>query len=292
MNIKKTVFLLMLLVCEVRPFCTTPLLEQLKHVGYIEICNENHGAATFDALYAYFDEFIEFLQKNPVWAQKVDIAKKRFLCSQERHFYSTDAFGFYDESETETRRQTYFYYTIHLHEFMDSYCKEFKQIPQITRFLDACCEIQKPYAELFNKMATELGLETVFSSHQGHPPILLKVIKYLPSYRATGPHYDGTAFTLFLDSTNNQSLFLSPYKSSFTISDFFSPLRDFSRSYHQNSIILIPGTLLTEEFAIYPTPHIVIESDTDRYATIVFVRRPYYNVGHKNTFSSLPSFRR
>lgn len=265
--------------------CAIPMAEQFKHVGYVEMCDKEHGTVAFDALYAYFDELIEFLQTNPDWAQKLYTAKERFIRSKDRSYYATDFFGFYDESKRDGRSQISFYYSIHFHEFMCFHYPEFNQVPQIIRFFEACLEIQKPYGNLFNKVAAELGLETIFSSRYNHPPILLKVIKYLPSYIATRPHYDGSVFSLFLHSTDNQSLLLSPYKSSFTVDDFSSPLR----AFNQSSILLIPGVLLTE-FSIYPTPHIVVESGNIRYAAIAFAMRPNY-IQQKNELSLLPNFK-
>ena len=281
MFIRKTLFLLLVLLFAVQSLCILPLAEQFKRVGYFEICDRKHGTAVFDSLYAYFDQLIEFLQTNPVWIQKLYRAKERFIRSKDRNFYSTDFFGFYDESEREGRNQISFYYSTHFHEFICSHYPEFNKIPEIIRFFEACFEIQKPYANLFDEAAAELGLETIFSSKYGDPPILFKVIKYLPSYIATRPHYDGTAFSLFLDSTDNQSLLLSPYKSSFIVDDFSS------QWYHRNSILLIPGALLTE-FSIYPTPHLVAQSGKARYATIAFAMRPNY-IPQNNEFSHLPN---
>jgi hypothetical protein len=244
-------------------------------VGYLEICNQKHGTATFDSLYVYFDQLIEFLQTNPAWAQKLYSAKERFIRSKDRNYYSTDFFGFYDESQREGRNQVSFYYSVHYHEFICSHYPEFNKVPEIIRFFQACREIQKPYGNLFQDAATQLGLEAIFSSDYGQPPILFKVVKYFPSYNATKPHYDGTALSLFLDSTDNQSLLLSPYKSPLTVDDFFSPARDFPRAHDQNSILLIPGAFLTE-FSIYPTPHIVAQSGSIRYATIAFAMIPHY----------------
>lgn len=252
-----------------------PLAEQFKQFGYLEICDETHGTETFDALYGYFDELIEFLQKNKVWEQKLYSAKERFIRTKDKNFYSTDFFGFYQGNH-----QISFYYSTHFHEFITSHYPEFNQVLEITQFFEACSEIQKPYGDLFETAASELRLE-IFPEH---PPILFKVIKYLSSYSATRPHYDGTAFSLFLDSTDNSSLLLSPYKSSFTLEDFSTPTRE----HNQNSILLIPGALLTE-FCIYPTPHIVVPSGTIRYATIAFAMRPNFTP-QKNEFPLLPNF--
>jgi hypothetical protein len=289
MIVRKALFLWIFLLFALQSLCALPLAEQFKRAGYLEICDKNHGTATFDSLYAYFDELIEFLQTNPVWAQKLYSAKERFIRSKDRNYYSTDFFGFYDESERAGRSQISFYYSTHFHEFICSHYSEFNQVPEIIRFFEACFDIQKPYGNLFDEAAAGLCLETIFSSKYGHPPILFKVIKYLPSYIATKPHYDGTAFSLFLDSTDNQSLLLSPYKSSFTVDDFSSPLREFSRGHNQNSILLIPGVLLTE-FSIYPTPHIVAQNGKIRYATIAFAMRPNY-IPQRNDFFPLPNFK-
>ncbi|MDP1814659.1 MAG: hypothetical protein Q8K92_09455 [Leadbetterella sp.] len=289
MSIRKLFFLKIFLLFAFQSLYAIPLAEQFKREGYVEICNKNHGAETYDSLYVLFDELVEFLQTNPVWAQKLYGAKERFIRSKDRNYYSSDFFGFYDESEREGRRQISFYYSTHFHEYICSHYPEFIQIVEIISFFEACLEIQNTCTNLFNKIVTELNLETIFFSNNGHPPILIKIIKYLPSYIPTKPHYDGTAFSLLLDSTDNESLLLSPYKSSFTIDDFFSPLRKFPRRNNQNSILLIPGVLLTE-FSIFPTPHIVVQSGRIRYATVAFAMRSNYTL-QKNELATLPNFK-
>lgn len=266
-------------------FSATPLAEQFRRAGYIEICDEHHEMAAFDSLYSYFDELIEFLQINPMWVHKLYAAKERFIRLKDRDYYSTDFFGFFDESKREGRSQIAFYYSTHFHEFIRAHYPELHQAPKIIRFLEICWKIQKPYGKLFEKMAAELGLELVFSSKNDDPPLLLKIVKYLPAYVATKPHYDGTVFSLFLNSTDNESLLLSPYKSFYRMDDFSTPQREFS----QNSIFLIPGALLTE-YSIYPTPHIATQTGKIRYATIAFAMRPNY-IPQKTELSILPSFK-
>jgi hypothetical protein len=282
-------FLWIFLSFSYHSFSAVPLVQQFQQTGYLEICDQNHGTATFDSLYASFDELIEFLQTNPTWMQKLYQAKERFIRSKDRDDYSTDFFGFYDESKREGRCQISFYYSSHFYEFIRFHYPEFNQVFEIAHFFEICREVQEPYKNIFDEAATELGIETIFSSKDGRPPILLKVIKYLPSYSATKPHYDGTAFSLFLDSTDNQSLLFSPYKSLLATEDFFPALREFPREFNQNSILLIPGVLLTE-FSIYPTPHIVVQSGKTRYATIAFAMRPNY-VPQKFEFPPLPNFK-
>lgn len=269
-------------------FCVPTWAEQFKQVGYVELCDSEQGAVAYNALYACFDGFIAFLQTHPAWVHKLYSVKERFIRSREKDYYSTIFFGFYDESERVGRSQIAFYYSTHFHEFICARYPEFKQIPEIIRFFDACHEIQKPYNKLFVEAASELGLEEIFASAGGQVPLLLKVVKYLPAYCASRPHYDGTAFSLFLDSTDNQSLLLAPYKSSFTLDDFSCPSRQFPRGPHHNSLLLIPGTLLADSF-IFPTPHLVVGSGAIRYATIAFALRPYYS-SQKNEFTLLPVF--
>lgn len=288
MNIQKSLLFWSFFLSATQPFFALPLAKQFKQVGYVEICNTQHGAATFDALYAYFDDFITFLHAHPAWAQKLYHAKERFIRSPERQYYATDFFGFYDESTRAERSQISFYYASHFHEFIAAHYPEFNAVPEIIRFFEACFEIQNSCGLLFTEAAAELGVKTIFASHYGQPPILLKVIKYFPSYRATKPHYDGTAFSLFLDSTDNQALLLSSYKSSYVIDDFSSVIRKFFRNDNQNSMLLIPGALLTE-FSIYPTPHIVVQSGKTRYATIAFAMRAHH-APQKIELSLLPNF--
>lgn len=282
---RKSLFTWILFLC-VQFIYASSLQEQFSNVGYVEICDENHGIATYDSLYECFDELITFLQANKSWAQKLYIAKERFIRSEYRKYYSTDFFGFYDESARIGRSQIAFYYSEHFQDFIFLHYPAFKQIPQITNFFAMCFAMQQSSRNVFSDAAVQLDVENVFASKYGHLPVLLKVIKYFPSYNVCRPHYDGTAFSLFLDSTDNQSLLLSPYKSKFTEDDFFCPVRTFARSNNQNSMLLIPGTFLTE-FSIHPTPHIVAQNGNIRYATIAFAMRPYYTL-QKNNFSLLP----
>lgn len=289
MTIHKTIFLWIYFLAAFQSLCAMPLAEQFRQHGYLEICDQEHGTETYNALYASFDVLVAFLQANPAPTQKLYAAKERFIRSKDRNYYSTDFFGFYDESEKQGRCQLCFYYSVHFHEFIKLNYPEFNKIPEIRDFLEVCRRIQLPYGNVFDEAATELGLNTIFLSQYGHPPILLKVIKYLPSYAAVRPHYDGTAFSLFLDSTDNQSLLFSRYQSELTVEDFSSPPRTFPRESHQNSILLIPGSFLSE-FSIYPTPHIVVPSGKIRYSTVAFAMRPGY-IPQKCEFSPLPNFK-
>lgn len=273
MHFKKLLSLAFYLVLQ--PLCALPLREQFEQTGYAEIYGQKQERAAFDTLYASFDAFIELLQTKPHWLHKITIAKERFIRSRSSNLYSTDYFGFYDESKR--RGQISFYYSTHFHEFISTYFPELLKAPEVIRFFDACFEIQKPYGNVFAKSAAELGIETIFN---GPPPLLFKVVKYLPSYSAEKPHYDGVAFSLFLDSTDDPSLLLSPYKSSFSVEDFSAPMH--------NSILLIPGTFL-REFSFYPTPHIVLQSGKVRYAAIAFAMRSNY-FPQKPELAPLPSF--
>lgn len=280
MKIQKSLFLFVFYLFSIHSLQALSVTEQFKEKGYLEIYDHSQSQSAFNDLYRSFDELIEFLQLNPICAQKLYMAKERFIRSKNQKIYSTDFFGLYDESKKEKRRQISFYYSTHFHEYICSQYPEFKQVPELIHFLELCFEIQKPYENVFRETANEMGLETIFSTSSA-PPLLFKVIKYLPSYTVSKPHYDGSAFSLFLHSTDNQSLLLSPYKSSFTIHDFASAERT-----DPDSILLIPGAFLSE-FSIDPTPHIVVETGKTRYAAIAFAMRSNY-IYRKKNLSLLP----
>lgn len=286
MTAKKTVLFLFLLLAVCQYFYAMPLAEQFKQEGYIEICNKKDAPQKFDSLYARFDELIEFLQTHPAVAQKLYIAKERFTRSKEKSHYSTDIVGFYDESERKGRNQISFYYSLHFHMFISAHYPELSSVSQISSFFTLCLEIYQTYKSLFKEVAAGLRVESIFFEE---PPILIKLVKYYPSYIPTKPHYDGSAFSLFIDSTDDQVLLLSPYKSIFAVDDFVPVQKKDGSTPNSNSVLLIPGALLTE-FSIYPTPHIVASSGKIRYATIAFAMRSGY-IQQKIELSSLPSFR-
>ncbi len=49
MNARKTFFVWIFLLFVFQSLCATPLGEQFKRAGYVEICDRKHGAATFDS---------------------------------------------------------------------------------------------------------------------------------------------------------------------------------------------------------------------------------------------------
>lgn len=269
---------LLLFLCLFQSISALSRLEQLQQNGYAEVYTSN-SKENFKTLYSYFDDLVEFLQNNPALERKLFCAKERFLRTKDRNLYSSDFFGFYDESKKEGRRQIAFYYSMLFHQFININYPELAQTFELIRFFDACLELVKSSEYEFEETAAEFGID-IFSNER--PPILIKVVKYLPNYTASKPHYDGTAFSLFLDSTDNQSLLFSSYKSEFTAADFSSPIR------LSNSMLIIPGAMLTE-FSIYPTPHIVIQSEKTRYAAIAFAMRPNFKAKFP-AFSPLPSF--
>lgn len=294
MIIRKNIFIWIVIVATVYSWYTQPCAQAFKQDGYVELCDQTHTAETFDDLYACFDELVDFLQANLAWVQKLYIAKERFIRSKDRNYYSTNFFGLYDESKITGRNQISFYYATHFHDFLFSFFPEFKQVPEFVKFFQMCYSIQQSYQAVYQQVAIDLGIEKIFSASSCCPAILFKVVKYLPAYAANRPHYDGSAFSLFLDSTDDQSLLLAVYESDLAVADFFVPARKFARSNYQKSMLVIPGTLLTD-FLIYPTPHIVLHSGKVRYATIAFAMRPLemkrHGVSAVNIFKELPSFR-
>jgi len=279
MEIQNKLFLSLIFLF-IFPASAVSLLEQFKQAGYSEIIEHFLSAEDFDSLYKSFDAFIAFLQAHDPVAKKLFAAKERFIRSKNREYYGTDFFGFFDESQKEGRCQISFYYSTHFHEFLLSNYPEFKNIPELIFFLERCRQIQDSCVPIFLAAAQELTVN-IFSS--GTMPVLLKIIKYLPDYYATKPHYDGTAFSLFLNSTDTQALLICPYKSFLNPKDFCPIIpKDL------NSVLLIPGIQLAQ-FSIFPTPHIVIASGRIRYATVAFALRPDNNA-QKNEFSVLPIF--
>ncbi|MFN4174296.1 MAG: hypothetical protein ACK4HV_04240 [Parachlamydiaceae bacterium] len=276
--LKKFLFACFILTCH--SLCGMSLKEQFIQFGYHEIDQEKKD---YDRLYRYFDELIEMLQSNKALQQKLYNAKERYIRSKERHLYMTDYMGLFDESEKEGKRQISFYYSIHFHTFLFSNYPELRELPPLACFFAACLEIQTAACPHFENAVNALELGEIFSLSSGQPPILIKVVKYLSSYFPRKPHYDGTALTLFLDSTDDSSLYLSPYKPPFKISDFILPKRAY-----KHSILLIPGSWL-KEFKIEPTPHIVLKSDKTRYAAVAFLMRPYFKPASLH-LAELPEF--
>lgn len=258
-----------------------------KH-GYTLQENPCDSNATFERLYAAFDELISFLQTNAPSRHALYRAKEQFIRSREKEIYSTDFFGFYDESSTPQRGQVAFYYSLHFHKFIQCRYPTLYQAAPICHFMELCFQMQQPLGDFFHKVAHLLDEPKLFSPCLS-PPILFKLVKYLSSYTAKMPHYDGTAFSLFLHSTDPTALRLSPYRTSFSIEDFTSPYTQEETKSDISTVVLIPGSLLTE-FSIYPTPHIVLQNGTTRYATIAFAMRPYHT-SRKIPFSTLPLFK-
>ncbi|MBP6870143.1 hypothetical protein KBC04_04625 [Candidatus Babeliales bacterium] len=111
MIIKKILRASSFILATFQSFTAISLTEEFKRVGYVE----------------FFDELIDFLQTNLVWVQKLYSAKERFICSQDKDYYSTSFFGLYDESKYGENGQISFYYSVHFHDFICAYYSEINQ---------------------------------------------------------------------------------------------------------------------------------------------------------------------
>jgi hypothetical protein len=259
---------------------------EFRQTGYIEIGVHKPSKITFETLYADFDTLVETLQTHPQCLQKLYIAKERFIRTKAQRDYGTDFFGFFDESTQQGRSQVAFYYAREFHDFLLQFYPELKQEAPLILFLNDCFAlVQDPAEGILEAVTAQLGLDALFKANRVDFPLLLKVVKYHPDYKATKPHYDGTAFSLFLDSTDNNSLLLSPFKPSFSVADFEVPLRYFPP---EASMLLIPGSLMTD-YSLFPTPHLVMGSGLTRYAAIVFCMRPPFP-SQKVELPALPTF--
>lgn len=287
MQLKK-IYCISVMICSFFVSVQCSFVKDFNDQGYVELADVYNNDLTFSNLYEYFDDFILFLQANPAWVQKLYSAKEKFIRLKIRNYYATDSFGFYDESEDKQRNQISFYYATDFHLFVCSLYPEINDIPELISFFEACFHIQNPYGKLFNQVAENLDIHDLFLKDQ-NPPVLFKVVKYLPSYTPIKPHYDGTVLTLLLHSTNPQALLLSTYKNALSVDDFYLPHRKIEASDTIRSMLLIPGTLLFQ-YGINPTPHVVVSSPQARYAAIAFAMRPYGS-SSVDTFTSLPDFR-
>lgn len=256
------------------------LLPGLQQRGYVEICNETHGAESFDNLYLAFDAFIKFVDTHSEARKKLAAAKSQFWDTDIGKFYGTPFVGYADESKLTHRKLYYFYYSSDFHNFLlTRYSKIMQGSPEILQFLDLCRAITNSSIEMFGNAIEELAIDPLFSSTENRLPVLLKVVKYLPA-SCTVAHFDASALTLMLDSTDLDSLVFSPYMETIASSDFFAPSRQYSRSVQSSSCLLISGKFLTaKDIPINPTPHAALRKDTIRHAAIAFALIPYYQSG-------------
>jgi len=252
-----------------------PLLKDFEEKGYSEIVNEKQGSVFYDQLYRSFDRMIGRVTKDSSLRKKLAMAKNRFWKTELGQFYATPFVGYGDDSKLSYRKLYYFYYSTDFHDFLKVQYPEILENLDIREFLTLCREITVSSMSIFERTREELSVGALLDSPFNRLPLLLKIVKYLPG-SSTVPHFDASAFSLFLDSTDHQSLLLAPYKETIEVFDFFVPPRQYPRLAFSSSSLLIPGKFLQgQEPYINPTPHAALRNDSIRYSVIAFCVVPF-----------------
>jgi hypothetical protein len=284
------------------PFIATAspeILRDFTEKGYHEMELSHLREEDFLRAYSCLDELESYLADHPDFSNLLHQVDLAFAAQDKEKIYGSPPFGFVDQRKSTKSNKCYFHYT---QEYETHLRKKQGHLLEMCPPLEALLEALKPLEE-----ASRVGFENSIQSidlsvpirqalytQDGRIPVLLKVVKYQSfTGLSSHPHVDFSALSLLLhnsEDTGAESLRIAPYSPTLSFDHLVAPVRRFSKSRGEQSVLLIPGLALLElGYPIAPTPHTVLPCKSDRYATISFAMAPQIDLDYSKIRVSIPN---
>lgn len=265
---------------------TTPLPELLKNRGFKELPNRLMLKQDYRELYKSFDDFIELIENNPEFAQKVHDLESRFLGNKtQKARYCSAPPSYRDPRHHSTKRFDKIYFQF-IREHYDLVKEEFRGIAGAHKFIESMRYLDESSKIMFKKMLPKVEAhypgftEKVMGKHS-ELTVISKIVRYRRGdtpHWGTTPHVDKSALSLILDSDDHDddSLWLCEDTSNPTMEGIKKPARIHSHKDDRSSALVIPGAACVKAgIDLKPTVHGVAPITTPfRHAVISFLLIP------------------
>jgi hypothetical protein len=261
------------------------IVDSFEKQGYYELLNENMGSSSFDLLYEEYDYYIEQENKNPTWSGVMASLNKEYSKILAPQIHSSPLIGY--RSEHCTPGLVSFYYSEDYHKFLLKHPR-YKEIgsEKLEAFLNHLHliweNLHHQMEQIINDLENSYPIKKVLYNKDNKLLFQVKVLRYIPSKPVPiRGHFDFTGLTFLVDNNegNKESLLLSPFRDSFSVSDFLPPNRYIPRQATSSSILLIPGAFLKYcKLPINPTAHLILKSPHVRYSIVAFALLPKHNI--------------
>lgn len=265
---------------------TNNLPDLLKNKGFQELPNQLVLKQDYRELYKSFDDFIELMETNQEFAQKVHDLESRFLGEKaQKARYCSAPPSYRDPRHHSTKRFDKIYFQF-IREHYDLVKDEFRGIAAAHKFIESMRYLDESSKIMFKKMLPKIEerypgfTEKVMGKHNDLT-VISKIVRYHKGDTVqwgTTPHVDKSALSLILDSDDhdNDSLWLCENTTNPTIDGIKKPIRSYAHRDDCSSALVIPGAALVKAgIDLHPTVHGVAPiTKPFRHAVISFLLVP------------------
>ncbi len=266
----------------------TNVLDTLNQKGMLEIRNETFLKKDYKEIYKKFDQFIEYIEKNPSFAQDIDTRENDYLSHSDiKKRYCSAPPSFRDPRKNIQKRFDKVYFQFireHYDLAIENHIDIFREKQEALEFLDGMRKLDEYAKEQFSSVIeaidkTKPGFKGLMYGKHKDLTIISKIVRYNQTESwGTTPHRDKSALTFIWDSTdeNDESLIVCPDVHNPSTKGLVVPKRQFSQKDDCTSTILIPGLSLQKVgFPLPATVHGVQAFKTPcRHAIISFLLVP------------------
>lgn len=262
--------------------------DQFARSGFVELGNIKTKQIDYNRLYENFDRFIDAMNSDPLFSQKMFDMESAFLAETGRKSrYCSAPPSYRDPRKNTTKRFSKIYFQF-IKEFYDicSIYNALPQNPQALEFLKQMRTIDHISKQMFLQVLEGLekdypGITKRVHGKHSELTVITKIVRYEETESGlwgTTPHVDKSALSLILnsDDANDESLWLCEDVDKPMMYKLHKPLRYFSQSADHTSVILIPGAAcLKMDIPLKPTVHGVAPiTKPFRHALISFLLIP------------------
>jgi len=269
-----------------KPQKNQTLINDFCEQGYTELKNQYFSKEFYRKTYNAFDNVIELFSEDPSSNNIISNVEKDFG----NHFqaiFSGAPTGYRDCRKIATKKdqKIYFQFCKEFYSLMlEKYSEVLIKFDILRVFFESLSTIDEKAKILFNQAIDNLehdvsGLRDVLFRNRENLTVITRILRYESNHQfCTSPHYDKSGLTLVLDNSDlqNDKFRIGPHMKNFDMSLLLPPNRQFDGYKNSTSTLLFPGACLKKiGLNINPTPHVVLPSETRRYAIVVFCLVPH-----------------
>ncbi len=263
-----TIFLTFLLYCRFSASAVTPIHQQLRKHGYVEIENRDFVREDYAKLYKKFDAFIGIITNDCKLQTLMPNAEKKF---KSIGYYNSKYCGtppsFRDPSTRKKKtNRIYLQFILENYRLMNEFYRETIQIyPELIMLHEDLEKVDAMAKKVFTKVLDDMeeklpGIKkTMYGKHQ-ELTVVTKIMRYKRDDNwHTTPHFDKCGLTLIWDSDDGyQSFKVCEDTIHPRIANLVLPTRQYAHLSNATSALLIIGTCMKPQgIDLYPTLHYV-----------------------------------
>ncbi|MCL5875227.1 MAG: hypothetical protein M1114_02030 [Candidatus Dependentiae bacterium] len=273
------------------------IYQSIREQAFCEFSNDMYLKNDYEALYRNFGLFIDRMDSDPDFAERISKSEQAFLADSElRNRYCAAPPSYRDPRRNSSKRhdKVYFQFISEYYDFVkDKYSDLLVSSCEFEQFMEGMKRLDEVSKKLFGQALNQLEndipdiREKIYGDYD-KLTVISKIVRYEKSEKwGTTPHFDKSTLTLIWDSNDddNDCLLICKDSNNYSMQSLIKPERMYAHQEESTSALLITGLALPAiGMDINPTLHGVAPIKSDyRYAVISFLLAPHVDMSQMKT---------